>query len=713
MRTVIPLLTPLLVALPFGTVRAQDKPWDLAGQVVSIENGENLPIKLARVKLTIREFLCSGQTDDQGFFIVRMPADAKPGQEVVFLHDKDGYEIFFPHRGYQRLPAPGNPPPVIEISMLPKGSKRWWSDTFIDAHADHVRSRSAERLAGEFDFDASLRELAIYTGVSKEETGEQLTGYISKFRKDATNRHRQANAEFLARKYRLAGELYLEAGEELKRAGVEHFRLGARDEEAAGDAFYNALDFSKALSAYHQAETSLQLYRANREALGLGDYPESGPDRRILALKAANANASLGIRVAGPELTKHLDTAIVAYKQLLNEMSSVTNPQDWAMTQNNLGNALGGLASRSEGPRAAELLNQAVEAYRSALKVYTREQLPQQWAMTQNNLGIALRDLAFRSEGPRAAELLDQAVEAFRSALKVHTREQLPQDRARTQNNLGTALRDLACRSEGPRAADLLDQAVEAYRFALKVRTREQLPQQWARTQNNLGNALGDLDDRSEGPRAAELLSEAVEAFRSALQVHTREQLPQDWAMTQNNLGNALGDLADRSEGPRAAELLDQAVDAYRSALKVYTREQLPQHWARTQNNLGNALQMYFQVNEFRAGLEQFGRLMREKGFADDPRLVSLVKVLRVMCQKALAEEAQATEALDALIVHVEQQAEPFRIAWSFSRLRGIVEQSKVEAIVANRKFLLGFLDAASGKSRDEVLAVLKRLRQQ
>jgi len=86
---------------------------------------------------------------------------------------------------------------------------------------------------------------------------------------------------------------------------------------------------------------------------------------------------------------------------------------------------------------------------------------------------------------------------------------------------------------------------------------------------------------------------------------------------------------------------------------------------------------------------------------------------LRVMCPKALAEEAQATEALDALIVHVEQQAEPFRIAWSFSRLRGIVEQSKVEAIVANRKFLLGFLDAASGKSRDEVLAALKRLRQQ
>ena len=232
-------------------------------------------------------------------------------------------------------------------------------------------------------------------------------------------------------------------------------------------------------------------------------------------------------------------------------------------------------------------------------------------------------------------------------------------------------------------------------------------------TQNNLGNALGNLASRSEGPRATELLDQAVEAYRSALKVRTREQLPQEWATTQNNLGNALCNLASRSEGPRATELLDQAVEAYRSALKVRTREQLPQDWAMTQNNLGIALQMYFQVSEFRAGLEQLGRLMSDKGFQDDTRLVYLVNVLRVMCHKALAEEAQASKALDALIAHVEQQAEPFRFAWSLSGLRRIVEQSKVEAIVANRKFLLAFLDAVSAKSRHEVLAALKRLRQQ
>ena len=44
----------------------------------------------------------------------------------------------------------------------------------------------------------------------------------------------------------------------------------------------------------------------------------------------------------------------------------------------------------------------AITAYRSALEVYTREQLPQDWAVTQNNLGIALWDQAARTEGPKA-----------------------------------------------------------------------------------------------------------------------------------------------------------------------------------------------------------------------------------------------------------------------------------------------------------------------
>jgi hypothetical protein len=84
------------------------------------------------------------------------------------------------------------------------------------------------------------------------------------------------------------------------------------------------------------------------------------------------------------------------------------------------------LGIRVEGKAGNERLASAITAYRSALEVYTREQLPQDWALTQNNLGLALSDQAARTEGAKGAELLAQAMSAYRSALEVTTREQLP-----------------------------------------------------------------------------------------------------------------------------------------------------------------------------------------------------------------------------------------------------------------------------------------------
>src|SRR4051794_36453245 len=77
----------------------QDESWELVGQLVSIEDGDDKPIKLSNVHIIVREFGRMGITDDQGLFVIQMPAAAKPGQEISLQHDKDGYEIFFPYRG--------------------------------------------------------------------------------------------------------------------------------------------------------------------------------------------------------------------------------------------------------------------------------------------------------------------------------------------------------------------------------------------------------------------------------------------------------------------------------------------------------------------------------------------------------------------------------------------------------------------------------------
>ena len=58
------------------------------------------------------------------------------------------------------------------------------------------------------------------------------------------------------------------------------------------------------------------------------------------------------------------------------------------MTQNDLGNTLARLGERESGTAR---LDEAVAAFREALKEYTRERVPLDWAMTQNNLGNALQ----------------------------------------------------------------------------------------------------------------------------------------------------------------------------------------------------------------------------------------------------------------------------------------------------------------------------------
>jgi tetratricopeptide (TPR) repeat protein len=81
-----------------------------------------------------------------------------------------------------------------------------------------------------------------------------------------------------------------------------------------------------------------------------------------------------------------LRSAIEVFRDALEKRTRERVPLDWAMTQNNLGNALATLGQRENG---TERLLEAVVAYRDALEERTRERVPLQWAMTQNNLGTA------------------------------------------------------------------------------------------------------------------------------------------------------------------------------------------------------------------------------------------------------------------------------------------------------------------------------------
>ncbi|MBV9521564.1 MAG: tetratricopeptide repeat protein, partial [Alphaproteobacteria bacterium] len=99
--------------------------------------------------------------------------------------------------------------------------------------------------------------------------------------------------------------------------------------------------------------------------------------------------------------TERLVEAVGAMRDMQRRYTREAAPQQWAMLQNNLGNALRRLGEREN---RAERIEEAAAAYRAALEIYTRTRAPLEWAMTQNNLGAALRQLGERETGTARLE---------------------------------------------------------------------------------------------------------------------------------------------------------------------------------------------------------------------------------------------------------------------------------------------------------------------
>ena len=228
----------------------------------------------------------------------------------------------------------------------------------------------------------------------------------------------------------------IEAGELAKAdallADVETEQRRALDRFAVNAAETSAQRGEIALTRLRYAEAAKHF--ANAAAV----FPpgSTNEDKRINYLrKEASA-----LYQQGDELGDNgaLLSAIHQYKRLVELAPRERVPLRWAMTQNNLGNALSSLGERESGTAK---LQEAVAAYQEALKESTRERAPLQWATIQNNVGIALSRLGERESGTAK---LEEAVVAYREALKEYTRERVPLDWAMSLGNQGVAVMLLA-----------------------------------------------------------------------------------------------------------------------------------------------------------------------------------------------------------------------------------------------------------------------------
>jgi CHAT domain-containing protein/tetratricopeptide (TPR) repeat protein len=135
---------------------------------------------------------------------------------------------------------------------------------------------------------------------------------------------------------------------------------------------------------------------------------------------------------------ENIDEAIKCYLQALEVYTREAFREKWAMIQNNLGIAYsdkitGNRAENIDSAIAAENIDRAIKCYQLALEVRTRSAFPEDWAMTQNNLGLAYWN---KITGNRA-ENIEKAIKCYQLALEVRTREAFPQNHTETLFNLG------------------------------------------------------------------------------------------------------------------------------------------------------------------------------------------------------------------------------------------------------------------------------------
>ncbi|PZO49311.1 MAG: hypothetical protein DCF16_14790 [Alphaproteobacteria bacterium] len=245
------------------------------------------------------------------------------------------------------------------------------------------------------------------------------------------------------------------------------------------------------------------------------------------------------------------------------------NPDDWSVTQNELGYVYFRLAERGVST-VVDPLDQALQAYDAALSATDRSADPVGWAQTSANIGLVLEIQGERGN----QEAMARAVAVFDDALTVLTRGEFPAEWAQTQLNLGVALKFLGTRGE----LSYIERAAGAFEAALTVLDAGRDRDLWGAAQVNLGDALVALAERTD----MALVSRALVAYDAAFTVFKRDERAVAWAQVQSGRGGALR--LRGAHGDRRA--LREAVLAFESVLEVRTRANDLQGWADTHYNL-------------------------------------------------------------------------------------------------------------------------------
>jgi CHAT domain-containing protein/tetratricopeptide (TPR) repeat protein len=305
----------------------------------------------------------------------------------------------------------------------------------------------------------------------------------------------------------------------------------------------------------------------------------------------------------------NLEIVISLYEFTLENYNFENNTQKRASIINNLAIAY---RKRIKGFKEHNLAR-AIELYNKVLKINTFELCPEEWAITQNNLGNIYLEKALyinnklkqnitpnnlNENTMQLNENTMQSIHHYKNALKVWTFKDFPQEWIGVKNNLTSAdsLRVDDKENNIKKAIVIYTQILENVDL-LKTHSRDQdyLSYEWGGTQHNLGQAYYQIAQDGN----IQYYESAITAYTEALKVRTFEKFPIEWAMTKNALALAYN---KRVEGDKL-DNLQKAVTYFYDALKIRTKEADPVKCLETARNLGN---LYYDEQQWQLAAEAY-----------------------------------------------------------------------------------------------------------
>lgn len=174
-------------------------------------------------------------------------------------------------------------------------------------------------------------------------------------------------------------------------------------------------------------------------------------------------NHGLAIQDAARLGTALLQDAIDCYHRALLVFKRESHPQEFAALHNNLATAYLSLPGTDERSKMREAL--VTQSFEEVLKVINLIDQPAEYAMIQNNLGNALQYIS----GSRTPENGLRALHAYDEALKVRNPRDTPAEYADTIANKANVLRNLPADAVNGNGVPSHMEAIQLYQEAIAL----------------------------------------------------------------------------------------------------------------------------------------------------------------------------------------------------------------------------------------------------